>query len=131
MREAKPLSLTAERRCERPTADMNEPPFKAGRQKRQRRQQVVIAFLGNQPADRQENDGISRVAAVPTKESSRRWRKALKIEPMVAEPDGVQARRKAREVAAPYFRASHNPFCFRQLCACLPGRSCPDVFGMC
>src|SRR5439155_14604989 len=68
--------------------------------------------------------------AVPTMGSSRRRRKSLEVEAVIAEPDSVRARRKASEVATADFRAGHNPFCFGQLCAFLPGRNCPDVLGM-
>src|SRR6516225_2235344 len=109
---------------------MNEAPFQTRGQQRKRSKQVLVAFLSNQPPDREEDDWMFGITAVAPIRSWWRRRKSLKVEPVITKRDRVAARRQAREVAPPGLRTGHYPAGLGKFCAFLPYGNRPDIFGV-
>jgi hypothetical protein len=64
---------------------MDKSPFEPSGQKRQRREEVIVALLRHGPSDGEQENGVTVVAAVIIVRAWRCYRKMLKIEAVIAQ----------------------------------------------
>src|SRR6516225_1028199 len=115
---------------QRATADMDKAPSDPARQQCERLEQIIVSLLCHQSADREDDDGMLRIAAVRVIRPDRgRW-KSREIDPVIAERDLIRARSEIREMTAPGLGTGDDPARFGELFALLPDRERPDILGV-
>ena len=111
-------------------ADMDETPFERGRQLRQRVDQHVIALLGHEPADRQQDDRIGGVAAVAHRPRGGGLGKAREIEAVIDERDALRVGRQRAQMLGAGLRAGDEPGRSRSFSRFSHVGNRPDVLGV-
>src|SRR5258708_3830565 len=99
---------------------MDKSPLEPSGQKCQRRQEIIVALLCHGPSDREQENGVTGVAAVILLRAGRCHRKLLEVEAVIAQRNRILARRQARKMVAAGFGAGHCPSCFGELYSLLP-----------
>src|SRR6516164_5856617 len=85
---------------QRSTADMDKAPSDPARQQCERLEQIIVSLLCHQSADREDDDGMLRIAAVRVIRPDRgRW-KSGEIDPVIADRHRNSARSQTHELTS-------------------------------
>ncbi len=129
--QAERRGLTRQPRALGAVPDMHQPPMQPRRQQRERAQQVGIAFLVDQPADRQHDRGVARIlAAAGWARDPRRAAEAVEVEAVIGQADSARLRCERAQMCRAGCGAGDQPAAVGELLGLVPIGRRPDILGV-